>query len=83
MGEMADEHSDLSYIIEDYYGEDSIYDDFEKDIWTTKKYQKIKLSKMGTDHIKNCINYINNGHSVFGLGDKWLPKLEAELAKRN
>ena len=87
MGDMADDLYEQALMNEDYNYIDIelAEEDFEKDIWTTKDYRKIPLKSMGTEHIKNSIKFINRegNKSVFGLGGDWLPKLKAELERRN
>lgn len=54
----------------------------DEPVWTTKKGQKIPLSKMTNSHICNCINMLKDRGHRTEYEDKWLYILRNEYLKR-
>lgn len=59
-------------------------ENFENNIWTTKDGRQIHLKEMEKRHLFNCLSYVlkRGADCVYGIGTRWVPKLEAEIQRR-
>ena len=65
-----------------------IEDEFHRNIWCTKDGERIPLAEMEDTHIENSIRYIERHKRarkscIWGMGDRWLPKLKQEQKRRS
>lgn len=73
------------YLIEDYLidaqvAEDDAYRRIESGEWTTKDGSVMKVEKMSTDHIKNCIALMKRRKDDYA--ECWVARFEKELDRR-
>lgn len=86
MGEISDYYHDKALEAEakiEYYIED-IKEAYQKGIlkWQTKNGNKILIQTMTTDHIKNCIKFIQRENDINNYTEAIIDILNQELNKR-